>query len=84
MKAITKKMMDDFKQSIKAWKHNKQTMDIKDVYAKDRKDLMQVYKYIEKKEYDKAYDKAYWLDTVVRDQIPTDIYNFLFLDICTE
>ena len=45
MKAITKKMMDDFKQSIKAWKHNKQTMDIKDVYAKDRKDLMQVYKY---------------------------------------
>jgi hypothetical protein len=72
---LTNKMMDKFKRSIIKWTGLNSAM--KHVYAKDRKDLREVYNLLRQKEFEKAKEKAYWLDTIVRDQIPEDVYNFM-------
>lgn len=74
-RVITKKMISDFEKSIKAWKPTKETMDISHVYHNDRVDLREVLKAIKDGDYKTASEKAYHLDTVVRDQIPTEIYD---------
>lgn len=68
-------MMDKFKRSINKWSGG--NSGLKHVYAQDRKDLREVYNLLRQKEFDKAKEKAYWLDTIVRDQIPQDVYNFM-------
>lgn len=77
MNKPTNEMIENFKQSIKAWKENEATKDLKKVYAKDRKDLMEVCKYLRSGKYKEAQQKAYWLDTIVRDQIPNGVWKFM-------
>lgn len=77
---ITPKMLEEFKTNIKAWKHNENTKDLKNLYTEDRKQLMSIYNLCKKGKFRDAGDEAYWLDTAVRDQIPRDIYNQIMLE----
>lgn len=71
-------MLKRFKASIDAWKENEYTMDLKKVYAQDRRQLQRVYNSIQKGQLQKAREIANRLDTIVRDQVPTDIYDNLY------
>ena len=72
-------MMDEFKKSINSWQpgDSPYTKGMAKVYAQDRKDLMGVYDYLIAKQEKDAAKKAYYLDTVVRDQIPVKICKYL-------
>ena len=79
-KTITKQAMADFKLAIKNWRTHprfKDDNDMKKLYIKDRKELTQVYRMIEKGLLKEAGEKAYDMDTVVRDEIPKSIYNII-------
>ena len=32
---------------------------------------------LKKGNFKKAHDKLYWLDTIVRDQVPNDVYDYV-------
>lgn len=72
---ITSDMLKKFKDNIKAWKENEYTRDIKKVYAQDRKDLTVIYNLIKKGDMEIAGKMAWNLDTIVREQIPSSVYN---------
>ncbi len=46
-------------------------------YEEDVKDLTDVFNAIEFEDFETAFDLAEALDTLVRDQIPVRLYNFL-------
>lgn len=75
---LTKNMLDNFKRNIDNWVNPSPDKTMDKVYATDRKQLLSVYNYCLKSEYKRAANLAYKLDTVVRDQIPNDVYDFLF------
>lgn len=43
----------------------------------DRRDLQAVYRAVKTSQYRTAFNRAERLDTLVRDQIPNRLYNFL-------
>ena len=47
------------------------------MFEKDVKDLTAILKMVALGKYDMAWDVIDWLDTAVRDEIPTRLYNFL-------
>ncbi len=85
MKKITKKQLDNFENLIKEWvcpKCYKKGGSIEDesmvkCYKKDRKDLRVVLNNLRKGRFKRAHDKLYWLDTVIREICPRDVYDFL-------
>ena len=74
---ITSEMISKFRKNILAWQPSKYTQDIKHVYAQDRKQLMQVFSLVKEGKLSQAGEKAYWLDTIVRDQIPNSVYRII-------
>lgn len=81
---ITEQDIAKFKKSIRNWKWVPQPGDtpadtkmMKRVHLKDREDLRMVLHYVEQGAYRDAAQEAYFLDTIVRDQIPTKIYNII-------
>ena len=80
MKKFTKKQLNDFEKAIKAWVcPDSLTSDksIVEFYKKDRADLRIALNYLKKGKTEEAIGKIYWLDTVVRDQVPQKIYDAL-------
>ena len=52
-------------------------MELAAQYEQDVKDLTDVFNAIESEDFETAFDLAEALDTLVRDQIPVRLYNFL-------
>lgn len=75
---ITKKLIAKFLKAINAWKENKETKDLKAVYAEDRVDLMCIYNLCKEGNLKQAASMANQLDTIVRDVIPEDLYEAIF------
>jgi len=69
----------EFAQNIKNWKNfdPKNKNDLDKVYEKDRKDLTDILNAIKEKDYSTAKTLSNNLDTIVRELIPTKIYNKL-------
>jgi len=77
---ITKAMLNEFEKAIKAWDCPDSLTSDKSMvncYNKDRRDLMVVLNNLKKGNFQKAHDKLYWLDTIVRDQVPNDVYDYV-------
>ena len=55
----------------------KDDMELAAQYEQDIKDLTDVFNAIESEDFETAFDLAEALDTLVRDQIPIRLYNFL-------
>jgi hypothetical protein len=73
MKALTQ-----FKHNIEHWRKmglDSNDPELRDMYAKDTEDLKTVYNAYKQGRYDVARKFTQRLDTIVRDQIPQDIYN---------
>jgi len=72
--------LDKFKKNIRAWKADKGEKDKSFVksYAKDRKDLTRVLKLTQKGSFKEALEYLEDLDTIVRDEVPRAVYNFLY------
>ena len=79
-KMIFKEDVVFFEMKIANWKAdgvNKKDKKMIEAYSKDRQDLQKVLGYIKKGKYSQAGAYAYNLDTIVREQIPTEIYNII-------
>jgi len=75
---IAESMIAEFEKAIKGWKAcADDDNEMKRVYISDRKDLRKVLSLIKVGKIEEASIKAYWLDTVVRDVIPNDVYNYI-------
>ena len=78
---ITKEMLENFDNAIKAWKFEDgdygDPKSMKKVYAADRRQLNSVYHRIVNGEYASAGNYARGLDTIIRDVIPNDIYDVI-------
>lgn len=78
MKRHTDKMIKDFERAIKNWRHEPDDdQEMIDCYSDDRKDLKHALKLMTLGMYEQAWDIVAGLDTIVRDQVPEDVYNFL-------
>ena len=74
---ITKEV-EQFNDSIAAWKDNGEgDINLKKVYAQDRKDLREVLRCLKKGYLKTAYDRASFLDSIVRGQIPDSVWKIL-------
>jgi hypothetical protein len=75
---LTSKDMNEFARSISDWTWTAdEDREMLTQYMRDREDLKYVYDLIANKEYTYAAKSAANLDTIVRDQIPVTIWNFL-------
>lgn len=75
---IKKQYIKDFEKAIKAWKA--QRGDDKELiacYKNDRADLRKIVSFIKKRQFKEADEAIYELDTVVRDQVPEEIYDLI-------
>ena len=85
MKIDLEKNLKQFKDNIQAWSKagdksfKKHDQGMTRAYYTDAGQMNLVHFYAQTGQYDVAYVIAYWLDTVVRDQIPTELYTFLSL-----
>ena len=52
-------------------------LDMARMYEKDVKDLTDILNCINDGDYESAWNIIYWVDTAVRDDIPTRLYNFI-------
>jgi hypothetical protein len=68
------KGIEDFKTNIENWKG---ADDMAKIYASDRKQLMRIYNFIKEGKLRQARNEAYYLDTILRDQIPSVVYNHI-------
>jgi len=77
-KKITKPMLKRFEKAINewTWEDNKNSK-MQKVYKKDREDLQAVYDLIVDGDNETAGRVASYLDTIVRDQIPNDVWGLL-------
>ena len=75
---LTSRDMNEFARAISdwTWTHDNDR-EMLTQHKRDREDLQYVYDLIVKKEYTYAAKSADNLDTIVRDQIPLNIWNFL-------
>ena len=55
----------------------KQNLDMARMYEKDVKDLTDILNAINNGDYESAWNSIYWVDTAVRDDVPTRLYNFI-------
>jgi hypothetical protein len=55
----------------------KQNLDTARMYEKDVKDLTDILNTINDGDYEMAWSIIYWVDTAVRDDVPTRLYNFI-------
>lgn len=69
--------MEDFKKRIKSWKCPYKDVFLNKAYTKDRKELRKVYNLIKAGKWKAAGEIAKYLDTIVREQIPSVIYNHI-------
>lgn len=78
-KKITKSMLKHFELAIRSWECEDTTGDVamKKVYAEDRKQLKTILKLMIEGDYVTAKGYASYLDTIVRDQIPNDVWTIL-------
>jgi len=73
-----KTMIAEFEKAIKGWKADAgDDNEMKQVYAYDRIDLRKILSLIKAGDIKGAWDKAYDLDTVVRDVIPAIVYYYI-------
>ena len=72
-----KTMITEFKEAIKDWNDPKADKEMKKVYMADRKDLRQIVSLMMSGKIKEASEKAYWLDTIVRDVIPNSAYDYI-------
>lgn len=73
-------MLVEFDKSIRAWSGKDffpPGDSIQKAYAADRKELRKIYHLFKIGKYKEADEKVSHLDTIVRDQIPVDVYDFL-------
>ena len=84
IKRINKEMLENFDKMIKEWKWNEGDYGdpkfMKKVYAADRRCLNTVYRCIVNGKYAAAGKYASNLDTIIREQIPNDIYDIIMDD----
>lgn len=80
---ITDEQIKRFEQSIRKWsitrhgKLSKKDPKMEAMYRRDRADLRKALQLIKQKKYADAAKVIYHFDTIVRDQVPVDIYNAL-------
>ena len=76
---LTKKMIKEFESEIKDWCEDAEETDPEMIkaYEDDREDLEYIRDLMVEGDYDYAAQRAGDLDTVVRDQIPEAIWDFL-------
>jgi len=75
---FTKKMRRDFEKAIKSWDGYPFSDKVMlKAYANDREALNTVLLLIDQEAYSGAWRVANLLDTIVRDQIPCPVWNFL-------
>ena len=72
---ITVKDINELRKNIRAWGKGNRDRTLAKCYAKDREDLGRLLDFIEDGNRAKAADLASSLDTIVRDQIPTPLYD---------
>jgi hypothetical protein len=72
---ITAKDINSLRKSIRAWKGDDKDAHMVKVYANDREDLGRLLDAIEDGDIKLARQLADSLDTLVRDQIPTTLYD---------
>lgn len=80
LKAITQKHIAEFEKRIRAWKAEGELKNDKEMikcYKDDRQGLRDVLSLIKKGKYKRAGWLIYRLDSIVRDQVPSPIYNFV-------
>lgn len=78
IKTITEGDLSYFETKIDNWKEdNKKDKKMVEAYTKDRKELRIILGFVKKGKYKEAGEHAYFLDTVVRDVIPSKIYNII-------
>lgn len=56
---------------------SKNDLDMAQMYEKDVKDLTDVLNTINENDFESAWNIIYWVDTAVRDDVPTRLYHFL-------
>ena len=64
-------MIEDYK-----WTHDRDSSMLK-MYREDRKDFREIVSFMKEGKWDKAYKKAYYLDTAVRDCIPYSSWGLM-------
>ena len=75
---LTSRDMNEFARAISDWTWTAdEDREMIDQHKRDREDLKYVYDLIANKEYTYAARSANNLDTIVRDKIPLNIWNFL-------
>lgn len=55
----------------------KKNLDMARMYEKDVKDLTDILNAINNGDYKSAWSIIFWIDTAVRDGVPTRLYNFI-------
>lgn len=80
-KKISRRKLDQFRESIEAWEIMGETAsqngetEMTEMHAEDVVDLRKILRLIETGAYDQAVEAIYDLDTMASDQIPDAIYN---------
>lgn len=73
-----KTIIDEFAESIRGWTHSAgEGKDMAKVYTADRKALREVLGLFRKKKYKEALEKAWHLDTIVRERIPDRAWSMM-------
>ena len=74
-KAFTKLELERFEKVIDAWKEEDRIEGLAKSYAIDRRDMKEILMAIKEGKYKKAAELTAELDTIVRDLIPTNLYD---------
>lgn len=79
---LKEKLIAEFKEAIKNWKscNGDDDKEMTKMYVSDRKDLRKILKLFKKEKYKEAYDMAWNLDTIVREQIPSSVYEIIEME----
>lgn len=75
---IQKSMIDSLNSAIASWTHSEDTKVYAKDYAKDRKDLRRIRSFFRQGRMEECRDAVYQVDTIVRDVIPCDMYNYIY------
>ena len=59
----------------------RRSLDMARMYEKDVKDLTDVLNFIQAGDYESAWSIIDWIDTVVREEVPVRLYNFIANEI---
>ena len=69
------KEMEDMIADYK-WTHDRDP-GMLEMYKNDRNDFRSIVRFLKRGDWKKAYEKAYYLDTAARDNIPDTTYTFM-------